>query len=336
MVKSNMNNQRYLYVVGYGWSGSSAVIDLLKEYDIFFVPNLEFRLIKERYGLMNLETMLTEQWDPIETDIAIKDFLWLTKKLNEKITRFYIHFGHCYSQTIGEHFLDVTEEYVKNFVSYKFRSTWHYFYWRLNVFHRLYYWLRRKLGLGEYMEDMYFTCPISKEEFEEKTRNYIDNIFTPMIKGEDKIIVLDQGVPAHNPEYAFRYTNNAKVIVIDRDPRDVYVDLVNCKELIGAELSKKDDADIFIEWYKALHFRNRQINQKDVLFIKFEDIVLNYEETVKTIEKYIGVSPENHVKKMMSLKPDVSKNNIGKWKIYKNQEVIKKIEEELKEFCYNQ
>ena len=330
-----MKKQRYLYVVGYGWSGSSAVIDLLKEYDVFYIPNLEFRLIKERYGVMNLEAMLTNQWDPIETDIAIKDFLWLTKKLNERISRFYIHFGHCYSQSIGNHFLDVTDEYVKNFVKYKFKSTWHFFYSRLNVFCRIYYWLRRKLGLGEYMEDMYFTCPISKEAFEEITKKYIDSIFEPMVKDINKTIVLDQGVSAHNPEVAFKYTNNAKVIVIDRDPRDVYVDLVNCKELIGAELCKKDDANIFIEWYKALHSREKQIDKKGVMFVNFEDIVLEYDKTVKKIEKYINVSAESHIKKRIFFNPADSKKNIGIWKTYKNQDVMKKIERELGEYCYN-
>lgn len=44
-----MGELNYIYVLGYGWSGSSVIVDLLKEYDCILVPDLEFRLIKERY-----------------------------------------------------------------------------------------------------------------------------------------------------------------------------------------------------------------------------------------------------------------------------------------------
>lgn len=331
-----MDNLNYIHVLGYGWSGSSAIIDLLKEYDCIFVPNLEFRLIKERYGLMNLETMLTVQWDPIETDIAIKDFLWLTKKLDERISKFYFHFGHCYSSTIGSHFLKVTDDYIGKLVEYQFNSSWHFFYWRLSVFQRVLYWFRKKFHLSEYSEQMYFTMPMTTESFEAETRDYIDNIFKPLVDKSKKLIVLDQGVPAHYPEYAFKYTNNARVIIIDRDPRDVYVDLVNCQELIGAELAKEDNADMFIDWYKSLHFRKNEIilNKEDVLFINFEDIILNYDESVKKIERYLGINSDNHINPKAFFNPQLSKTNIGIWRLYKNQAVMKKIQEVLGEYCY--
>ena len=329
-----MEKYKYIHVVGYGWSGSSAIIDLLKEYDNIYVPNLEFRLIKERYGLMNLETMLTEQWDPIETDIALKDFIWLTRKLNERISKYYIHFGHCYSQTIGKHFLDVTDSFIKQIVSYEFKSNWHFFYWKLNTIKRMYYWFRKRCRLSDYTENMFFASPVTKDEFEEYTKEYIDNLFRPIISDSNKFIVLDQGVPAQYPEYAFKYTNNAKVIVIDRDPRDVYVDLVNCKELIGAELAKKDNAKIFIEWYKALHFRKDFVNKNDVLFIRFEDIINNYEKTVESIEVYLGIKNIQHLHIKEYFNPQISKKNMGLWKEYKNQEVMKEIKVALAEYCY--
>ncbi|MGM9958616.1 MAG: sulfotransferase domain-containing protein [Erysipelotrichaceae bacterium] len=331
-----MGKINYIHVLGYGWTGSSAVIDLLKEYDNIFVPNLEFRLIKERYGLSELETMLTTQWDPIETDLAIKDFLWLAKKLDERISKFYYHFGHCYSSTIGPHFMRATIDYVHDLVDYQFRSSWHFFYWRLNVLQRALFWLRKRLHLSEYSEIMYFTKPITEEVFEDKTKKYVDDLFNPIIDNEKNYVVLDQGVPAHYPEYAFKYTNNARVIIIDRDPRDVYVDLVSCKELIGAELAKEDNADMFISWYKSLHFRKNEIvsKEEDVLFINFEDIILNYDQSVKRIEKYLGIESDNHNKQKTFFKPELSKKNIGIWKLYKNQEVMQKIKEVLREYCY--
>ena len=153
-----------------------------------------------------------------------------------------------------------------------------------------------------------------------------------------RYVVLDQGVPAQYPEYAFEYTNNARVIIIDRDPRDVYVDLVNCKELIGAELAKEDNVDMFIDWYKSLHFRKNNIilNKEDVLFLNFEDIIFNYDQSVKNVEDYLGIKSCEHINKKNFFDPQLSKKNIGIRRIYKNQNVMKRIKAVLGEYCYEQ
>lgn len=327
---------KYIYVLGYGWSGSSAVIDMLKEINGIVVPNLEFRLIKERYGLMNLESMVTTQWDPIETDIAIKDFWWLCKKLNEKISKFYFHFGHCYSKTIGKHFLPITKEYIDKITKYKFVSTWHFFYWRINAIKRMYYRIRVKFGLNDYTESMYYTSPMSSKEFEDITKDYIDRLFIPLMSEKDDYLVLDQGVPAHFPEYAFKYSNSAKVIIVDRDPRDVYVDLVKCKELIGAELAVKDDPSMFIDWYKSLHFRKSELveSNNDILFLNFEELIQNYDKCTNKIYEYLNISKDRHVKKRQLFIPEMSKRNIGIWKQYNNQDAMDIIKKELGEYCY--
>ena len=138
----------------------------------------------------------------------------------------------------------------------------------------MYYRIRVKFGLNDYAESMYYTSPMSSKEFEDITKDYIDRLFIPLMSEKDDYLVLDQGVPAHFPEYAFKYSNSAKVIIVDRDPRDVYVDLVKCKELIGAELAVKDDPSMFIEWYKSLHFRKSELveSNNDILFLPYAPV----------------------------------------------------------------
>ncbi len=68
-------NFRYILIAGYGWSGSSAVVDLLNEIDGFYEPHVEFRLLKDPYGLIDLRHALVEHWDILNSDIAIRDFL---------------------------------------------------------------------------------------------------------------------------------------------------------------------------------------------------------------------------------------------------------------------
>ena len=72
------------------------------------------------------------------------------------------------------------------------------------------------------------------------------------------------------------------------------------------------------------------------MFLRFEDLVYNYEESICQIEDFLNISNRNNdfVKKFFS--PEKSKKNIGKYKLYKNEykEAFSSIERELKEFLY--
>ena len=76
----------YIIVAGYGWSGSSALVDLFKEFENVIVPDVEFRLIKDPYGLSQLETVLTEKWDFINSDAAINDYMCTAENKTNKST----------------------------------------------------------------------------------------------------------------------------------------------------------------------------------------------------------------------------------------------------------
>ncbi len=50
-----MDKITYLAIGGYFYSGSSAVVDLLKEYRGFYESGSEIRIINDPYGLIQLE-----------------------------------------------------------------------------------------------------------------------------------------------------------------------------------------------------------------------------------------------------------------------------------------
>ena len=72
----------FVSVGGYGWTGSSACIDILKEFEGFGDLNGEFRIIKDPYGISDLEHSLVDSWDFVRHDIAIQDFLNYTNNIN--------------------------------------------------------------------------------------------------------------------------------------------------------------------------------------------------------------------------------------------------------------
>jgi hypothetical protein len=63
---------------------------------------------------------------------------------------------------------------------------------------------------------------------------------------------------------------------------------------------------------------------------------MNYEETKRRIQGFLGLSEGDHVNKFMYLNPDISSKNVGIWKKYtkKYGEVFDAIENEVPELCY--
>ena len=99
--------------------------------------------------------------------------------------------------------------------------------------------------------------------------------------------------------------------------------------------------------YECLFFNNddpykltrlaskRSLKSKDVLKIQFEDLILHYDETVKIICDFLGEEKFIHVDMKKHLIPENSKKNIGLWKNFENKKIIKKIHDELREYCWD-
>ena len=80
--------------------------------------------------------------------------------------------------------------------------------------------------------------------------------------------------------------------------------------------------------------KRNEKNDQRVLRINFEDLILQYDDTKKTVFDFLDIDGSDHVNKFKYFDPNVSNNNVGVWKKYKNQDDINKIYKELKEYCY--
>jgi hypothetical protein len=85
----------FISVTGYGWSGSSAYVSLLKEFDGFGCMDKEFRLVKDPFGLLDLQTSLVDNWEFVRHDVAIRDYLWFCQLLAREDS-FFGAFGSNY------------------------------------------------------------------------------------------------------------------------------------------------------------------------------------------------------------------------------------------------
>ncbi|MEL7556157.1 MAG: hypothetical protein AAGU26_08265 [bacterium] len=306
--------QHYIIVVGYGWSGSSAIVDLLKEFRNVAIPEIEFRLIKDPYGISNLENNLMNEWDFINSDAAINDFLWLVKKCSKNCNHFYSPIGLNYKKKLNRNIEKLTEEYIKSIVDFEYiGNNYHREFkkpYLRSVLRRLSIPISRKtnnlINIPYREEKIYFSKP-SYEIFLKATQKYIHDLFKPYFK-KHEIVVLDQAISPLHPD-SMKYFENAKMIIVDRNACDIYIDLKKNQSLIGLALNKDIKADKYINWHKKI--RNISCNSENILNIKFEDLIIKYEETIKNIIKFIGWDLGEHNYKKYYFDPKYSIKNVN-------------------------
>ena len=326
-----MKSYKFVLVNGFGWSGSSALVDFFREFDVCYVPQKEFRLIKDPHGLRDLDLQINNSTDALNEDTAIKDFIRFIK-IYSRINGGFRPLGLGYSKDFGQNIEKITREFIDGLIAYKYTGYW----WYLDMdTPYLKYTTKRILGKTKIYDHkehtkMYLST-ISEDEFVKKAKTYIDNIFGELLQNtEYETVVLDQAIPANRPSWGMRYFNNSRVLIVDRDPRDVYVDLIKEKSLVGYDVAINHDVNLFIEWFKKV--RRLDPIASNHMRIQFEDLIQNYESVVKSIYDYCELSPQLHTHKKKRLIPDESCKNIGMWKEHPYPDEIRKIEHDLKDY----
>lgn len=325
MAKREIN---YILVLGYGWSGSSAVVDYLREFDDLFEPEKEFRLIKDPRGLIDLRHELIDRYDVLNSDIAIREFKWFASMCYQCHSKFKN--GLDYADVFGDKYIEYTDEFVNSLSTFKYNSTWWYLQWRFSFPKLLLYKMKTKLKQSD---TMYFiNC--SGEYFDQKVKEYINNLFSIATSNKNiSSVILDQAIPVSLTSEAKHYFDSYKIIVVDRDPRDIYVDLIKGRNLIGQELALSHDVSKYIKWHNSLRTYKEKFDE-NVIQISFEDFVLNHDETSRKICDFLKIEIDNQAQKGKYFKMDQSTKNIGLYHKYQFQNEIDKIAQALPNYLH--
>ena len=320
--------------MSYMGSGSSAVTDLLREYEGINTKNSDFEYVflHAPNGLFDLEFKLLYNNNAIRSDEAVKSFRKLMKKL-------YIYGGWGianYKHKISKNFMNIVDSYLDSIVTSKYRGIW-YFYqkpskmaWFIRVIRRVIFKKSTKLKQVELEMSM-----VSSDDFYEKSRKFILNVIKE-ISYKEEYIVLDQLLLPHN----LNIIDNYKIeelfpIIISRDPRDVFIMNKYFWKPRNQEVPYPTDVKEFCNYYKMMRENEKKTNTL-ALRLNFEDLVLNYEETKQDIENFIGIDSIHHKAKFEYFNPAISVNNL---QVYnrddKYREEVEVIELELSEYLYN-
>lgn len=334
-------------------TGKTVVTDILKEFDDFNVPahTAEFNLLRIQGGLLDLYNALEEDWSPIRSDAAIRKFKQVVLKLGSKAdlrkpASLFIANGMNYNNFFNNKFFDISDRYIDSLIDHTYNIEWPY----LSIDKGPANQFLERIYRGLYKKKIFHSevYGSSQNNFIENTRSYIDELFNSISFDGPKNFVLHNAVEPFNPTRGLNLFNDAKIIIVHRDPRDVYASNFVRNEAFSPSfevarhwdlkmgLTSADNIKTFIKRQKAQYDRVKSYNDDcRILRLSFEQIVMNYERTIKSIYSFLNINEKQHIRKGVFFKPELSKKNIGLWKLMKDQTNISLIKNELNKYCYN-
>ena len=350
--QNNANKTRPLLIVGQGWTGSSAVVHYLSEFRGILQYGSEFRLIKDPGGIIELESVLIDHWTNFNTSAAIKRFIQLAnmhaRKNRFKFMGEYLQIGFDNNKFSNGNFMKLAEQYVDDLSFLRFPGNW--FMDDCGKTARRILWdnIKRRLG---YSKEEFFMVHPERDKFIKATRKYVNSIieeFNLWAGGNLKVkdggsnidwVIFDQAIWPQAYLKALDYFENAKIIVVDRDPRDVYLSIAGIESknpVTNFRSYVPRDPESFARFYRKQRENTRVDNVPSVLRISFEDFNLKHEETSALVRNFLNLDVQDHLIPRTFYKKEFSMSRIGKWRNCSNEvsEAIKIISGTLPEYCY--
>ena len=312
----------FVSIDGFGSSGSSAVMDLLREYDCCTVwatkPSFtsskevtvgmgELNVMRGVGGMLYIGKMLDSDatanvyWQ----DAAIKSFMGLAYYSD-------IYRNHKELRPLLFHFFEeITGQ-------------------RLHSSENL---LSPYLNPYTAITDIFYLKPLKKDDYHRLCKEFLYTLFDRLFpEAEGGCLVLDHIFDdcGRDTEQFQPFLPGVKRIKVKRDIRGVYVDAIKHDYRWLAH----DTVEDFIQWEKNMYIGHEDDNN-DYLTVRFEKLVTNYDEEVAGIEKYLNIEGTHHIKRQQFFNPEISKQNIRIWE--NNPELAhacRQIKDMAPELCY--
>ena len=266
-------------VCGYGYSGSGAILDMLREMDscCCLFPDQEFLLPYTPGGIQDLEYQLMERKTRyLASDAAIKRFIRLVRSM-ESPRSMYRKSAPGKLQTTS-----------KAFISKITQVTWNGTYYNDTWKHDL----PNQFGIrvGNRVIKLYEKIFDTKKRIKGKmylsvAREYIHQVITDLGYDWNKHILLNQPFDVHAPKQSMKYFDNPFAIIVDRDPRDIYV---LAKKYLKREGSfiPSDKVEDYILYHRLVRTKCEKEDEAKILRMSFEDLVYDYDKTALRIQNF--------------------------------------------------
>lgn len=324
---------RKIACVGYHATGAGVIDDLFREFDNVAqgTYEVETRLLQDPDGISDLEYYLVDNPHRLNSGYELKRFLNYVKLTTRS-----------YRKIFGSRWRELSEEYVDNLAKFSFPGYWHGDVWLLSSFWRNVHTFRRglaKVTPKRFRKPSYYNyfpwlnsyhVDLTREDFIRITQDYMEKLCREVNPENKEFVVLDQLVSPANPARYARYVNDLKTIIVDRDPRDVYIHQLNHKDHVLPV-----DPMQFCAVYRDNRKAVSSLPEDECMYVTFEQMIYHYDEYVKKVLDFVGISERNHVQKRKFFDPDKSIKNTKLWeKTDKYADAVAIIEKELPDMLH--
>lgn len=327
--------QKLITCASYYGSGSSAVTDLIGEFDgVKSMTEYEFRFVHDIDGVADLEYHLVDCHNRHNSGHALKRY--------QRLCEFNHGTGRIerYEPFFEGKFLEISMDYIHELTDFEFQGKWfmdmydrgRFFYYMKSLQSKIY----RKLGINRSSmpHEMTLCAHPTREKFLDCTRRYIERLLAAANKEQMPVLMMDQILPSSNINKCLRYfPEETKLIIVTRDPRDVYLS----EKFVWHENVAPHDAELFCKWFDYAHSSNRDEvpDSQKVMQVNFEDLIYKYEEILPKLEAFLGLKPEEHIHSFEGLNPKRSYGNTQLWKKFDDSANIAIIEKNLPQYLYD-
>ena len=295
------NYSEVIDILGFGYSGSGAVLDMFAECDnchcVGYSDKSSYDNVHFTY---NYET----------------DFARLSGGIFE-IEKYIGHNNYFHNDALLNRFILCVENFVPFRNNISVRNCFYEFFDEIVEFEMLRIPgnpFNNFLYPQKQSSCIFFLKIMTLEEYRMIANSFLNKLFNLLNKDKSDILVFDHifGDGEIEIDKKKEYINRYKPIYVYRDPRDVYCFAVEQNITWIAH----DTVEDFIQWFKIVTRGFNIMNTQDMLIVQFEKLVYDYDNETDRIFKYVCTTSDIHnkSKKYKYFKPDFSKRNIGIWK----------------------
>jgi hypothetical protein len=317
-----------LVVSGFIKTGSSALIDLLIESRSVRAVLPEMKILTGQYGIADIARACGAESQELRTILARCEERLLEE--GKSPTTFYLKLRRVRSRlfkSMG----------ASRFNRYGYDAALSGEYLRLT--RRYFRTLNTRLLPSEDPEICY-------RYFREATSDYFSALASAASSHPLQIALFNQTIkPGLSTSLGLELIEKAQLIVVDRDPRDQYVELLNRRRIqpiidrFGENTG--DPVADFIRWYRRRRtefYGGSAVRDSRVLVLRFEDIACEPTSALSMVDDFMGPALRSHVGEIKPIARSFDRaralDAVGIFRGHEDSRAIQRIAESLPEFCY--
>ncbi|MUK38113.1 hypothetical protein GNP82_11175 [Aliivibrio fischeri] len=302
-------NKSLLFVAGLGSTGSSALCDVLSEYQGVLCPSQEWRIWVDPDGLIDLSRKLSGETSMFHITTGINRFNELVKQLTKS------SFGP-YSKLklptyIKDGYVQIEQELKKEFGVEGYKGLWygnsHSFLAAANFLMKRKFWKNDLINKQMWLSDF-----STRERTLERIGTIVEkHLFEHLEQTGNKHFAINENFSILFSDTMLEMHKRSKIVVVVRDLLDVYAD--SCR--VGW-LAMPYDVEQFIKWQKRMYNQLIELkanNSERIHIVGFESLCNNYPYEVARLKAFVPELMATQITE--KFKPEVSKRNIGQWRI---------------------